>query len=145
MERGNYTIGEFSRLLGVSPRTVDFYTRQGLLHPEQPGRGHGYRHYTEGDRNRMSLIKTFQARKLSLQEIRQILNSSGGQKDTSAVEVMERVALDLERLQKVIHETRSSASPSDQPAVRLVATEALQKATGLCSLLVTVLQDMPHL
>jgi len=143
MERGNYTIGEFSRLLGVSPRTVDFYTRQGLLHPEQPAQGHGYRHYTEGDRNRMTLIKTFQARKLSLQEIGQILNSPGGQKDTSVVEVMERVALDLERLQKLIQETRSSASPADQPAVRIVATEALQKATGLCSLLVTLLQDIP--
>ena len=91
----------------------------------------------------MTLIKTFQARKLSLQEIRQIFNSPGGQKDTSAVEVMERVALDLERLQKLIQETRSSASPADQPAVRIVATEALQKATGLCSLLVTLLQDIP--
>ena len=145
MEGGNYTIGEFARLLGVSPRTVDFYTRQGLFHPEQSGRGHGYRHYTDGDRNRMTLIKQFQARKLSLQEIRQILNSPGGQKEISVVEVMEQVTSDLERLKKLIQETRSSASPADQPAVRVVATEALQRATGLCSLLVTLLQDMPLL
>ena len=68
---GKYTIGEFARLLGVSPRTIDFYTRQGLLHPDQNGRGHGYRHYTEDDRRRVSLIKQLQARKFSLQEIRQ--------------------------------------------------------------------------
>ena len=145
MERGNYTIGEFARLLGVSPRTVDFYTRQGLFHPEQSGRGHGYRHYTEGDRNRMTLIKQFQARKLSLQEIREILNSPGSQKATSVVEVMAQVTSNVERLQKLIQETRSSASPADQPAARVVATEALQRATGLCSLLVTLLQEMPIL
>lgn len=93
----------------------------------------------------MTLIKQFQARKLSLQEIRQILNSPGGQKATSVVEVMEQVTIDLERLQNLIQKTRPSTSQADQPAVRVVATEALQKATGLCSLLVTLLQDMPLL
>jgi len=63
MNEGNYTIGEFARLFGVSPRTIDFYTRQGLLHPEQGGRGHGYRHYTEEDRRRVSLIKQLQVNK----------------------------------------------------------------------------------
>ena len=145
MERGNYTIGEFARLLGVSPRTVDFYTRQGLLHPEQSSHGHGYRRYTEGDRNRMALIKQLQARKFSLQEIGQILNSPNGQKATSTVEILEQVTIDLDRLQNLIQKTRSSTSSADQPAMRVVATEALQKATGLCSLLVTFLQDMPLL
>ena len=145
MERGHYTIGEFARLLGVSPRTVDFYTRQGLLHPEQPGRSHGYRHYTERDLNRIALIKQLQARKFSLQEIRQILNSPHGQKATSAVEILEQVMIDLDRLQNLIQKTRSSTSTADQPAMRVVAAEALQKATGLCSLLVTFLQDMPLL
>ena len=41
MESGNYTIGEFSRLLGVSPRTVDFYTRQGSFIPSNRPRAMG--------------------------------------------------------------------------------------------------------
>ena len=92
MDQGNYTIGEFARLLGVSPRTIDFYTRQGLLHPEQPGRGHGYRHYSEEDHRRVVLIKQLQARKFSLQEIRQVINSCSKKNATSAVEAMEKVA-----------------------------------------------------
>jgi DNA-binding transcriptional MerR regulator len=70
MDGENYTIGEFAKLLGLSPRTIDFYTRQGLLRPQQAVRSHGYRHYTEEDRRRISLIKQLQAKKFSLQEIR---------------------------------------------------------------------------
>jgi len=144
METGNYTIGEFARILGVSPRTIDFYTRQGLLHPEQSGHGHGYRYYSEEDRRRVSLVKHLQARKFSLQEIRQALNSGNRKVANSAVEAMEQVALDLERLQNLVENSRFSASLGDQPAVRTIATEALQRATALCSVLVTLLQSLPH-
>jgi len=130
-------------MLGLSPRTIDFYTRQGLLHPEQSGRGHGYRHYTEEDRRRVSLIKQLQSKKFSLQEIRQALEISGKEKTVSSVEDREQVTLELERLQAAIEEIRSSASILDQPAVRAVATEALQRATALCSVVVTLLNDMP--
>ncbi len=131
--------------MGLSPRTIDFYTRQGLLRPQQPGRGHGYRHYTEKDRRRISLIKQLQAKKFSLQEIRQAMEISGGKNTVSPAEVMEQVTLELERLQAAIEEIRSSASVLDQPAIRAVATEALQRATALCSVLVTILHDMPPL
>ncbi len=144
MDGANYTIGEFARMLGLSPRTIDFYTRQGLLHPEQSGRGHGYRHYTEEDRRRVSLIKQLQAKKFSLQEIRRALEEVDGKgKIASPAVVLERVTLDLEKLRAAIEEVRSSASILDQPAVRAVAMEALQRATALCSALVTILHDMP--
>ena len=145
MDRENYTIGEFAKLLGLSPRTIDFYTRQGLLRPEQPGRGHGYRHYTAEDRRRISLIKQLQAKKFSLQEIRQAMEISGERNTVSPAEVIEQVTLELERLQAVIEEIRSSSSVLDQPAIRAVATGALQRATALCSVLVTILHDMPPL
>ncbi|NWF56923.1 MAG: MerR family transcriptional regulator [Syntrophaceae bacterium] len=130
-------------MLGLSPRTIDFYTRQGLLHPEQSGRGHGYRHYTEEDRRRVSLIKQLQAKKFSLQEIRQALDVDVKGNSASPAEVMEQVILELERLQAAIENIRSSALLLDQPAVRAVAMEALQRATALCSVLVTILHDMP--
>ncbi len=145
MNEGNYTIGEFARLLGMSPRTIDFYTRQGLLHPAQPARGHGYRHYTEEDRRRVSLIKQLQVNKFSLQEIRQVLDSSSRKDIAPAVGAMEKMALDLKRLQSLVKDTRSSASILNQPAIRALATEALQRATALCSVLVTLLQDLPSI
>jgi MerR family copper efflux transcriptional regulator len=145
MDEASYTIGEFARRIKLSPRTVDYYTRQGLLRPEQPWRGHGYRHYREEDCRRVALIKRLQARKFSLQEIRQLLDSKGRQNIPPAVECMEQVNNDLERLRHLVQETRPSALAADQPAMRAVATEALQNATSLCSLLVTLLQDMPFL
>ncbi len=141
MEDGSYTIGEFAELMKISPRTIDFYTRRGLLHPDQVRRGHGYRHYTEGDRRRVTLIKQLQARKFTLQEIRQILEANSREDVPSAVEAMERVASDLEKLRILVQETRSAALATAQPAIRLVAAEALQRATALCTLLVTLLQD----
>ena len=145
MDHESYTIGEFAELMKLSPRTIDFYTRRGLLHPDQLREGHGYRHYTEGDRRRVTLIKQLQARKFTLQEIRQILEANGRKDIPSPVEAMERVASDLENLRTLVQETRSAALATDQPAIRLAAAEALHRATALCTLLITLLQDMPLL
>jgi MerR family copper efflux transcriptional regulator len=145
IETGSYTIGAFARSLGLSRRTIDFYTRQGLLHPDQKGSSRGYRRYNEEDRRRVTLIKQLQARKFTLQEIRQALQPNRDSNAGSVVGAMEKVAVDLEKLQSLIEETRLSASAADQPAVRAVATEALQRATALCSLLVGVLQEIPPL
>ena len=136
METESYTIGEFARALGLSRRTIDFYTRQGLLHPDQAGSGHGYRRYREEDRCRVTLIKQLQARKFTLQEIRQALQSNRDPNAASVVGAMEKVAIDLQKLQHLIEKTRSWAPAGDQQAVRAMATEALQRATTLCSLLV---------
>lgn len=141
-----YTIGKFAKLTGVSPRTIDFYTRQGLLHPAQETPGHGYRHYTEEDKKRMILIKQLQAQKFSLQEIRQILDKNYTQKNGSGLEIMEEVTIGLDRLQKLLKKTRPQNFRNltkEQPAMRILTAQALQKATGLCSMLVAFLQEMP--
>lgn len=145
MEGETYTIGKFAKILGVSQRTIDFYTRLGLLRPKQASPGHGYRHYTEEDRKRMAMIKQLQAQKFSLQEIRQILNKKKGQQEYSGIEIMEKIADDLDRLHKLIKKTRSASLVDNQMAMRVLTAQALQKATGLCSMLVTFLQDMPLL
>ena len=142
----SYTIGEFAKLMGVSPRTIDFYTRQGLLHPAQDSPGHGYRHYTEEDKRRLAIIKQLQAQKFSLKEIRQILDKNCLQKNGSGLEIMEEVTMDLDRLQKLLKKTRAENIKNltvDQTALRILAAQALQKATGLCSMLATFLQEMP--
>ncbi len=142
MAKGRYTIGAFSKMMGLSPRTIDFYTRQGLLHPDQNNGGHGYRRYSDEDRHRITVIRQLQTRKFSLQEIRQVLNASHKENSPSPLESMERVATDLERLRDLVRKTGSAPSEL-QPAIRVVATDALQKATALCSVLITLLQDLP--
>jgi DNA-binding transcriptional MerR regulator len=143
MSNGNYTIGEFSRVMGLSPRTIDFYTRQGLLHPEQFSPGHGYRRYTDQDGQRVALIKQLQTRKFSLQEIREILETGTNPKTVSNLEAMEQIALDLERLKNMVLESHGADKTANTPAMRAVATGALQKATALCSLLINLIQEMP--
>jgi DNA-binding transcriptional MerR regulator len=91
------------------------------------------------------LIKQLQERKFTLQEIRQILDPNRGENGPSAVEATERLASDLDKLRTLVQETRSAALATDQPALRLVAAEALHRATALCTLLVTLLQDIPLL
>lgn len=140
-EEKRFTIGELAERIGLSPRTIDFYTREGLLRPQQSGRGHGYRHYAAEDLHRLCLIKQLQARRFSLQEIRNVLNSRARKKIPSAIETLEKINLDLERLRKLVQETKSSAAVADPAIMRTMATEALQKATGLCSLLIALLQD----
>ena len=61
----------------------------------------------------------------------------------SAVEALEQIAVDLERLHHIVLENHAAAKGVDTPAMRTVATDALQKATGLCALLVSLLQEMP--
>jgi MerR family transcriptional regulator, copper efflux regulator len=143
MEAATYTIGELARGMGINPRTIDFYTRQGLLHPKKSASDHGYRHYTEDDRRRVLLIKQLQAKKFSLQEIQQAFQGPKKQRMASALDAIEGVALDLERLKDLVQKTCSHAQATDQPALRIVATEALQKATMLCSLLITLIREMP--
>lgn len=141
-----YTIGEFAKLMGLSPRTVDFYTRQGLLHPAQEAPGHGYRHYTEEDKRRVVIIKQLQVQKFSLKEIRQILDKNYCQRNGSGLEIMEEVTISLDRLQKLIKKMGAGNFgnlTNPEPAMRILATQALQKATALCSMLVTFLQEIP--
>ncbi len=142
---GHYTIGELARKLGLSPRTLDYYTRQGLLHPEQAGGGHGYRRYTEEDVRRVSWIKRLQAHKFSLDEIRSVLNSDGKAKGRSTRGAMEQMDLDLRKLKRLVEEARSLNSAVDQPVLKAIAGQAVQRATALCSILVTLLQDLPPL
>jgi DNA-binding transcriptional MerR regulator len=122
---------------------VDFYTRKGLLHPVQNGRAHGYRRYTDEDLHRVNMIKSLQARKFSLLEIRGVLESCDGQEGVSPVQALEKVALELEKLQSEVEQARGKAILPLNTAMRALATDALQKATALSSILVAFLQDLP--
>ena len=62
-------IGELAALCGVSTRTVDYYTRVGLLQPAARTDGN-FRLYEPEAARRLSQVKELQRRRLSLEEIR---------------------------------------------------------------------------
>ncbi len=68
MEERCFRIGELAKLVGVSQRTVDYYTRLGLIVPMQRTEGN-YRIYDEGAVQRLHLIKAMQAQRIPLAEI----------------------------------------------------------------------------
>ncbi|MEO5758364.1 MAG: MerR family transcriptional regulator, partial [Mesorhizobium sp.] len=67
-----HTIGELSRLSGVSVRRLRFYSDRGLLPPTARAVS-GYRMYSEADLARLGLILVLREAGVSLMEIKKIL------------------------------------------------------------------------
>ena len=68
------TVGEVSRLTGVSIRTLQHYDRIGLLRPATRTEA-GYRLYDDGDLERLQQILLFRELAFPLKEIRRILEN----------------------------------------------------------------------
>jgi len=66
-------IGELAEKAGVTPRTIRYYEKLGLLSPcDREGRG--FRYYTEAELARLRKIDALQSLGLSLEEIGAILD-----------------------------------------------------------------------
>lgn len=86
-----YRIGELSRLAGVSPRTIDYYTGLGLLSPAKRSTGN-YRLYDDETLARIRRIEHLKAQKFTLEEIREQFTA------LDRVSADEQVALKLAEL-----------------------------------------------
>lgn len=64
-----YKIGELARLSEVSPRTIDYYTKLGLIAPETRS-GKNYRLYTDETLAKLKRIETLKKEKYTLEEIK---------------------------------------------------------------------------
>ncbi|MDI3257558.1 MAG: MerR family transcriptional regulator [Kyrpidia sp.] len=104
MESANlYRIGELAKLARVSRRTVDFYTRLGLVSPEERTEGN-YRLYGENALKRLLYIQELKKRKYTLEEIRGRLDAMDQRIPPS--ETVHRV----ERLQELMKQLESELS-----------------------------------
>jgi DNA-binding transcriptional MerR regulator len=72
MKHRTYTIGEASRLSGLSVRRLRFYSDEGLLPPAARTQS-GYRIYSEQDLVRLDLIRCLRDAGLGLDAIRDVL------------------------------------------------------------------------
>ena len=64
------SIGEFSRICEVTPKTLRYYEEIGLLYPEEISLENGYRYYSIKQLEKMLLINRLKSYKLSLEEIK---------------------------------------------------------------------------
>ncbi len=73
MPSDEYLINELARQAGVTPRTIRYYTNEGLL-PQPMAKGK-YAYYTQEHLNRLRLILRMKDTYLPLREIRQAINA----------------------------------------------------------------------
>lgn len=72
------TIGQLAKAAGVNVETVRYYQRRGLI-PEPAKPPAGQRHYPEGVVRRMGFIRAAQRLGFSLEEVKSLLELSGGE------------------------------------------------------------------
>ncbi len=85
-------IGDFARLAGTNLRTLRYYEELGLLRAAARSKG-GFRYYRETDRHRLNLIRDLQELGLSLDAIRELLDTRSAGEDREAFFGKVRAAL----------------------------------------------------
>ncbi len=71
------SIGQFSRLTGLTIKTIRLYHEKGLLPPSWVDRESSYRYFTERDVERARAIADLKTLELSLAEIKELLDEFG--------------------------------------------------------------------
>lgn len=97
----NYKIKEVANMVGVSVRTLHHYDQIGLLKPESVTTA-GYRLYSDHDLERLQQILFFKELGFSLQEIKQILDNPGFDRNQALKAQKELLIKKKERLEKII-------------------------------------------
>jgi DNA-binding transcriptional MerR regulator len=89
-----FTIGEFSKITGLTVKTLRFYHEQGLLTPSCIDEATGYRYY---DRSKMELARVIthlRSLDLSLEEIGEVLRAAGDDGDLREVMVRQKTLIE---------------------------------------------------
>ena len=89
-----FTIGDFSKITGLTVKTLRFYHEKGLLIPSCVDEQTGYRYYDRSKIETARVITHLRSLDLSLEEIGAILRTAGD--DADLREVMERQKATLE-------------------------------------------------
>ncbi len=76
-----FTIGEFSRITGLTIKTLRFYHERGLLTPAFIDPGSGYRHYDPRNLDTARVIKALRDLEFPLEDIATILAECGDDED----------------------------------------------------------------
>lgn len=72
--RGMFTVKQLAKLAGITPRTLHYYDKIGLLKPSQVG-GNGYRYYADESLLRLQQILLYRELGMPLEIIKEILDS----------------------------------------------------------------------
>jgi DNA-binding transcriptional MerR regulator/effector-binding domain-containing protein len=96
-----YSIGEFSRITGLSVKTLRFYHEKGLLVPVSVDDASGYRSYDSRTIDKARVIMRLRKMEFSLEDIAAILTECGDDAD-----ILNHLARQKDKLQQRIREDR---------------------------------------
>jgi DNA-binding transcriptional MerR regulator len=118
------SIGEFSKVTGLSVKTLRFYHEQGVLLPNRVDESSGYRYYDAAKIERARVIVWLREMEFSLQEIAEILNEISDEAD-----LVERLAEQKRRIAQRMRREREILRALDKViASELEAREAMNTA-----------------
>ncbi|NHN31247.1 MerR family transcriptional regulator [Paenibacillus agricola] len=99
-----YRIGELARLSEISPRTIDYYTKMGLVEPEARS-DTNYRLYSDETLKRLKRINMMKKDKYTLEEIKaSLLLWTKVSHDEIVTDKLSSIQLHLQQLQKEVQE-----------------------------------------
>lgn len=133
------SIGEFSKICGVSTKTLRYYGEIGLINPDEINSENGYRYYSIKQLKKMLLINRLKSYQFSLDEIRAILEWEGEKSEEELSALLHRkqreiqlqlhaLGLTLTQLSGDISRVEKGIpimSHLDQIEVQLVETQSL--------------------
>lgn len=129
MGRRTYTIGELSRLSGVSVRRIRFYSDRGLLPPV--GRtSSNYRVYSDTDIARLDLIRSLSDAGVALDSVEKLLTRQLSLTDVLAMrlETLEAEIAAQRRIANVLRATLKVPNPTEADLRRLWTMTTLSTA-----------------
>jgi MerR family mercuric resistance operon transcriptional regulator len=106
-------IGEAAQSSGCHLETIRYYERVGLLKPPRR-QSNGYRHYSEGEVDRLRFISRSRGLGFTLDEIRSLLslsdskNKSCEEVDQIAREQLEKVEVRIRELRRIAKELKAT-------------------------------------
>lgn len=137
MTPGRYlSIGQLAAQSGRSRRTIDFYSRNGLL-PFVRSEG-GRRLYEAATLERLTMIDILKASRLRLDEIRRMLDEPVGEPASQVAEIDDQ----LTRLSAEVSRLRADGVALE-PEARDRATHAAGRAIALAQALLLVMEIAP--
>jgi DNA-binding transcriptional MerR regulator len=89
-----FSIGDFSKISGLTIKTLRFYHEKGLLAPTCVDEQSGYRYYDRSKIETARVISQLRGLDLSVDEIGEILRSAGDDADLREIIERQKTALD---------------------------------------------------
>ena len=76
-QKSKLKIGEFSKMMQVTVKTLRHYEQRGLLLPNEVDEWTGYRYYSIAQMQRLNTIRGLQRQGFTLEEVKELLEDGG--------------------------------------------------------------------